>query len=386
MKRLLVATLCVVLMVAAAACTQPAPTPGPGPDPTPQPKIFKIGGIASLQAGFGRSMQTAADLAVAEINAAGGVAGYTFSTEWLDTEGSASTGRTVAQRLITGGANVILGCHASTVVLAIEDLMREHQILEIAMGSMPGLADLDNPWVVRVRENDALTAAIISEAIVETAGLTKIGVIHMSEQYGVGGMEAMTAALQAKGITPVVQSHNPNDADYSAQLLAFRAAGIEAMVIFSGAQDNGVILKQARQLIPNVEIFQSSVGATKPVLDVAGPAAVGAYAVVTYTPDNPDEKVQKFVNAYKAKYGNEPPDFFAPLAYDAVYMMAKALEDAGTHDSVAFRDAFRAIADFAGSTGLSYTVQENGDTVRELLLIKLLEGGKAEVVGRISLD
>jgi branched-chain amino acid transport system substrate-binding protein len=375
-KRLLVVALCVAFVMSAVACA---------PKPAPELKTFKIGGIAGLQTGFGRSMQTAADLAIEEINKAGGVAGYKLVSEWLDTEGSASTGRTVAQRLISGGANMILGCHASTVVLAIEDLMRDNKILEIAMGSMPGIAQLNNPFVIRVRENDALTAGIITEAVTETGGFTKVGIIHMSEQYGVGGMEAMTAALAAKGITPVVQSHNPNDADYSAQLLAFRRAGIEAMVIFSGAGDNGVILKQARQLIPDVEIFQSSVGATKPVLDVAGDAAVGAYAVVTYTPDNPDEKVQNFIKAYTAKYNQAPPDFFAPLAYDAVYMAAEALKAAGTHEGVAFKNAYRAIKDYAGATGLTYTVQENGDTVRELLLIKLLEGGKAEVVGRVSL-
>jgi len=377
-KRLLVAVLCIALLVTFALSTVACKPK--------EEKVFKIGGIAGLQTGFGRSIQTAADLAIAEINAKGGVAGYKFVAEWLDTEGSASTGRTVAQRLISNKANMILGCHASTVVLAIHDLMRDNKILEIAMGSAAALAALDNPWVVRVRENDALTAAILTEAIVETAGLTKVAIIYMSEQYGVGGMESMTAALAEKGLTPVsVQAHNPNDQDYSAQLLAFRRAGAEAMVIFSGAQDNGVILKQARQLIPDVEIFQSSVGATKPVLDVAGPAAVGAYAVVTYTPDNPNQKVQSFISAYKAKYNAEPPDFFAPLAYDAVYMAAKALEQAGSTDPVKFRDAYRSIKGFAGATGLTYTVESNGDTVTELLLIKILEGGKTEVVATIKL-
>ncbi len=306
MKRLLIVLLCVVFAVSGVACKK-------------ELKEFKIGGIAGLQTGFGRSIQSAAELAIEEINNAGGVAGYKLTSQFLDTEGSASTGRTVAQRLISGGSNMILGCHASTVVLAIEDLMEQSKILEIAMGSAAALAQLNNPWVVRVRENDALTAAILTKAILDTAKLTKIGIIYMSEQYGVGGMEGMVAALKERGVEPVsVQAHNPNDQDYSSQLLAFKQAGAEAMVIFSGATDNGVILKQARQLIPDVQIFQSSVGATKPVLDIAGPAAVGAYAVVTYTPDNPDAKVQKFVQAYKDKYKTDPPDFFAPLAYDAV--------------------------------------------------------------------
>ncbi len=66
-------------------------------------------------------------------------------------------------------------------------------------------------------------------------------------------------------------------------------------------------------------------------------------------------------------------------------MAAEALKKAGSADSTKFRDAFRAIKDFPGATGLTYTVQPTGDTVRELLLIKILDGFKMEVVDRVSL-
>lgn len=390
LKRLLIGVLCIALMVSMVACSSggsgTASQPKSAAPAEKKEKVFKIGGIAGLQTGFGQSMKMGADLAMEEINAAGGAAGYKLTAEWLDTEGSASTGRTVAQRLISSGADVILGCHASTVVLAIQDLMSQNKVLEIAMGSAQKISELNNPWVVRVRESDTLTAEILANYIVDTAKLKKIGIIYMSEQYGTGGKDNMVAALQKKGITPVsIQAHNPGDKDYSAQLLAFKKAGVEAMVIFSGATDNGIILKQARQLVPNIKIFQSSVGATKPVLDVAGPAAEGAYAVVTYTPENPDPKVQKFLAAFRKKYNQDPPDFFAVLSYDAVCMIAEALKKAGTNDHEKFRDAFRAIKDFPGATGLTYTIRPTGDAVGELLLVQIDKDRKTKVVGKVKL-
>ncbi len=388
MKRIAVLVMCVSLLFSVVGCGGTPATPAKPATPTPAKpaeKTFKIGGIAGLQTGFGQSMKKAADLAIEEINAAGGAAGYKFTSEWFDTEGSAATGRTVAQRLITGGADVILGCHASTVVLAIQDLMSQNKVLEIAMGSAEKIGELNNPYVVRVRESDTLTAKILTTYIVDEAKINKIAIIHMTDQYGTGGKDNMVAALKAKGITPVtIQAHNAGDKDFSAQMLAMKKAGAKAMVIFSGATDNGIILKAAKQLVPEIKIFQSSVGATKPVMDVAGEAANGTYAVVTYTPDNPDPKVQKFVAAFRKKYNSDPPDFFAPLSYDSVYMIAEALKKANTNDHEKFKDAFRSIKGYLGATGLGYTVQANGDTVTELLLVQIKDG-KHTVVGRVKL-
>jgi len=99
-------------------------------------KIFKIGGLAALQQGFGQSMQAGASVAVDEINAAGGVDGYKLQMVWYDDELSPSIGRTLAQRLVFNDhVDAILGCHASTVVLATADLMMQNQILDIAMAA-----------------------------------------------------------------------------------------------------------------------------------------------------------------------------------------------------------------------------------------------------------
>jgi len=346
--------------------------------------VFKIGGLASLQSGYGQSMVSGAALAIEEINAAGGVNGIKFEIDWQDTEANASIGRTAAQKLIYGSkVDAILGCHASTVVLAIGGLVKSANVLEVAMGSATAVTALGNPWIVRVREPDELTASVLANYIVDVKKYDKIAIFYMSEQYGVGGKDNMTAALKAKGIAPVISvAHNPKDKDYSSQLLNIKKSGAKAMVIFSGLPALGILVKQARQLCPEVEIFMSSVGATKPFMDVAGPAADGTFAVVTFTEDNPDPRVQSFVKKHIAKYGVPPYDFFDPLAYDSVYMLAEAVKKAGSTDHKKVRDAFMTIKGFPGATGLSYDVTSDGETVHELLLV-MIKDGRHQVIQKV---
>ena len=349
-------------------------------------KVFKIGGLAALQQGFGRSMQSGAQIAIDEINAAGGVSGYKMQITWLDDETSPATGRTLAQRLIFNDkVDAILGCHASTVVLATADLMAQNQILDIAMGSAQKVTELNNPWIVRVRENDLLTGKVLVNYMVDKAGLKKIAIIYMSEQYGMGGRDNLIAALAAKNMKLVAaEAHNQGDKDFSSQLLNVKKAGADGLVLISGVPDLGIMVKQARQLIPDVKIFMSSVGATKPFMDVAGEAANGTFAVVTYTEDNPNPMVQKFVQAFKVKYNTPPYDFFSGLSYDAMKMLAMATQKAGSPDQHAkMRDAFKEIKGYNGVTGLTYDVDKTGESVHELLLITY-ENMKHKVVAKVS--
>lgn len=350
-------------------------------------KVFRIGGLAALQAGFGRSMQTGAQLAVDEINAAGGVNGYKLQMIWLDTEASPAIGRTLAQRLIFNDrVDAILGCHASTVVLATADLMSQNQILDIAMGSAQKVTELNNPWIVRVRENDLLTGKVLANYMVDKAKHKKIACIYMSEQYGMGGRDNLIAALATKNMKLVAsEAHNQGDKDFSSQLLNVKKSGADALVIISGVPDLGIMVKQARQLVPDVKIYMSSVGATKPFMDVAGEAANGTFAVVTYTENNPNPAVQKFITAFKAKYNAPPFDFFSGLAYDAIYMLAQATKKAGGPENHAkMRDAFKEIKGYNGATGLTYDVDsKTGESVNELILIQY-ENMKHKVITKVS--
>lgn len=351
-------------------------------------EIIHIGGLAALQYGNGKSMNTGAQLAVDEINASGGVLGANFDITWYDSEHSPAIGRTQTQRLIFNDkVQYIIGCHASTVVLAIEKLVAENNVLNLAMGSAQAVTKLNNPWVVRVRENDFLTTDVIANYMIETKKHDKIACIYQSDQYGMGGRDNLIDVLKKRNLSLVAsEAHNIQDKDFSSQLLSVKKSGATAVVMISGTP-LAIMVKQARQLIPEVEIYATATAATGPFIQVASDAAKGIYGVSTYIGDNPNPNVQKFVKAYTAKYNEPPQDFFAALSYDAVYMIRQAMLNAGTtSDRVKIRDAFKSIKDYNGATGLDYRGAPNGEMVHELLLFTYDQNLKPQVLASVRGD
>ncbi|MGI6038341.1 MAG: ABC transporter substrate-binding protein [Limnochordia bacterium] len=340
--------------------------------------VIRIGVLAATtgpNATYGRSLNSGAQLAVEEINAAGGVAGYTFELVSEDSQHEPAAATTAAQRMIYGHkVDVILGDAASTNVFAIEPLVQREGIINIAMGSATRLTQRENPnpWLVRVREYDLLTARVMVNYLVDILGIEKIGILHMTEQFGVGGRDDIVASLAERGMKPVaIEAHNPGDRDLTGQLLNMRRAGVEAIVSFSAVPEMALLCRQARQLIPNAKLVLSSVGATKGFLDIAGEHANGALSVAAYSEHNDDPKVQEFISNFEKRYGERPFDFFVALAYDSVYLLAEAVEKAGTNDRKAIRAAFDQIQGYPGATGLSYYLTPDGQALHELFVVEI---------------
>lgn len=349
----------------------------------------RIGGMAALQQGFGQSIEAGARLAVDEVNKAGGVLGSKIELTWLDSEHSPSIGRTLAQRLIFNDkVTSMMGCHSSSVVIAVEPMTRQNKILHLGMGSAPGLDEIaeKNPWLNRLRENDLLTVEVVANYAIDTLGLDKFGCIYQSDQFGVGGRDAFIDVLKARGLElHGNEAMNLHDKDFTSQVLKMKEAGANAIMLITGVPAMGIIVKQARQLIPDVTIFTSSVGAGRPFYDVALESSEGVYTVCTYIPDNPNPVVQKFNKDFEAFHKIPPQDFFAALGYDGIKTIADAMVRAGsTTDREKIRDAYRAMKDFPGATGLNYTGSSNGNIIHELLMVIYRKEGKMEVVATVK--
>ncbi|MCL2001695.1 MAG: ABC transporter substrate-binding protein [Planctomycetes bacterium] len=349
----------------------------------------RIGGMAALQAGFGRSIESGARLAVHEINEAGGVLGNRIELTWLDSEHSPAIGRTLAQRLIFNDEVVaIVGCHSSSVVIAVEPITRENQILHLGMGSAPAVDELmeKNPWLNRMRENDLLTVEVVANYAIDTLNLTKFACIYQSDQFGIGGRDSFIDVLKERGLELAAsEAMNLLDTDFTSQILRVRQSGANALMLITGVPAMGIIVKQARQLIPDVTIFTSSVGAGIPFYDVALEASEGVYTVTPYIPTNPAPAVTKFNQAFQSFHGYPPQDHFCALGYDSIKTIAQAMIDAGTTtDRVKIRDAYRALRDYEGATGLRYNGSFNGNLINELLMVIYRKEGNMEVVATVK--
>jgi branched-chain amino acid transport system substrate-binding protein len=342
--------------------------------------IAALTGGASMQ---GNQAREGATLAMEDLNARGGVLGRKVQVSVEDSQGVPTAAVNAFRKLVDEvKVCAVIGDHQSTAVLAFKPLAIQMGIPVLATGSAMAITEDANPWIFRVREYDQLAANALVNAAVK-GGHKKIAIFHNTDQFGVGGKTNIVAALKRHGLQPVVsEGHNTGDKDFTAQLLNMRKSGATAIIVFTHNEEQGLITRQVNQLLPDIVYYGSMALSQTSTINMAQGAAEGKFSATPYVASNPDPEVQKFVKRYQAKYG-KVPELFTVLYYDAVMMVARAIEMGGTDKPLAVRDNLHKIKKFPGVSGLDYTFNEKGEAVAEIFIVKI-SGGEPKVVFKIE--
>jgi len=353
---------------------------------TSSDKVIKFGILAPFTGGSapnGDATKNGALLAIEQINKEGGILGHKLELVWEDSQGAATPAVTAAQKLIyQHKVDAIIGDTQSTAVLAAEPLIAKEGLILFPLGSAEKITQLGNPWIFRVREHDELAGICIINFIVDNLGLSKVAILHSTDQFGVGGAETIAQALANKDMEPVaVEAFNTGDRDFTGQLLNIKSAGAEALIGWAFDVELALMCRQARQLLPGVQLFGSGTAGQESFLQIAGEAANGLVGVVTFNANLKDPAVEELVSQYKERFGTVPQNFFVSLAYDAVNLYKMAAEKAGSVEKAAVRDAMRTLRNVKGSHGLTYNVAKNGQTLNELFIIQI-QDNKAVVIDK----
>lgn len=187
----------------------------------------------------------------------------------------------------------------------------------------------------------------------EKFGLKKVAVMYSNNNdWAVSGFKTFEQSMKENGIEAVaVETFADKDTDYSAQLTKIAALKPDAVMVAGLYQEAALIMKKAREIGMTVPFVGNNGFNSPQLIKSAGKAADGAIVASPWFPGKDDAKVKSFVAAYKAKY-NKEPDQFAAQAYDALYIMASALEKAGTTtDRKKLKESLTTIKDFPGVTG-----------------------------------
>ena len=268
-------------------------------------------------------------LAEEDINAAGGILGRPVKFIFEDSRGC-RRGVTAVRKLIYQDNVVgIIGCHQSTVVMAVEQLVRQEGVILMAKGSAAVITEAANPWVVRVREYDTLAAFAKVKHAVEQ-GYTRFAIFHNTDQFGEGGRENLIEALAQFGLEPVAgESHNTGDKDFKAQLLNIRRADPQVLIVWTHGDEHALICRQVKQLLPDA-VYYGSMGVSQASsIQMAEGTSEGAYSTSPYSYLNPDPDVQAYVAKYE-RFGRKRR--LSPYFHDSAMMLAEAIRRAGTVD------------------------------------------------------
>lgn len=316
---------------------------------------FVIGGLGPLTGGaasYGLSVKQGAEIAIKEINEAGGVkvgdATYTLELNFADDEASEDKAVTAYNSLMDEGMNALLGCVTSGACLAVIDQSYADGILQITpSGSAQGCTEYDNGF--RLCFTDPLQGVTLADYIVDEMGLSKIAVIYNNaDEYSTGVMEAFVEEAESKGAKIVAnESFVTDDVDFKTQLTSVKATDAEVLFIPAYYQDVAYITQQAKDLGVALP-FVGSDGWDGVLGTVTDPTTVeGAVFLSPFLATDP--AVADFVSAYKEAY-KATPDQFAADGYDTVYVIKAAMEQAGSIESEALIAAMTEIQ-VAGLTG-----------------------------------
>lgn len=360
----------ITLMTVTALAGCAGNTPGAG-----DKKVFSIGGSGPLTgdaASYGISVKQGAEIAIAEINEAGGVNGMEFVYTILDDEAEAQPAISAYNKLMDEGVDVILGNVTSGSTIAITELTKEDGILQITpSGSALDCTKYDNAF--RICFTDPLQGVTMADFTIDSLGFKNVAILYdVASDYSKGMAEAFIEHLESKGGVIVAnESFTSGDVDFNTQITNIKASGADVLFIPAYYQDVASILNQAAQQELNLPFIGGDGwdGVLGQLEDAS--LAEGAIFLSPFIASDSAENVQNFVTKYKEKFGSIP-DQFAADAYDGIYVIKAAIEKANSTESA---DLIKAMTEIEvdGVTG-NMTFTPEGEPNKDAKLIVITNG------------
>lgn len=295
---------------------------------------------------MGISMRDAARLAVAQINEKGGVLGRPLQLVERDDEAKNERGVQVAQELIHNEDIVAaVGIINTGVALASARFYNQAEVPLVTPGpSGSTLTEQFGPgsYIFRVSLRDAIQAQIIADEAINRQGFKKVAILADSTNYGQLGRDDLVKELKERGIEPVaVEKFNIKDVDMTPQLLRAKDAGAEAILTYGVGPELAQIANGMVKLGWKVPMVGSWTLSMPNFIESAGAAGEGTRMPQTFIIDDAKGKAKQFIDDFTAATGSDriAGPVWAAQGYDTVLLVAAAIEQAGSTEGPAIRDA-----------------------------------------------
>src|SRR5574344_1914806 len=349
----------------------------------------KIGGIFPLSgsvAVYGVECKNGIDLAIEEINAAGGINGKQIVLVSEDDEGNPEKSVSAYKKLTTkDGVKLLIGSLTSGCTQSITSRAQAQKVVQLApAATAPAITDAGN-FIFRACFIDPFQGTVGGKFAAETLGSKKAAILYdVGNDYSVGLTENFEKSFVANGGAVVAkESYSTGDKDFNAQLTKIKNAKPDVVYLPDYYGTVALIAKQLRAQGINTPI----VGADgwDGLTDNAGDEVLNGFYSNHYAADSTTGAVKTFVEAFQAKY-NEAPNSFAALGYDCVYMLRDAIIKAGSLENEAVRTALEATnGDYV--TG-HLTFDEKHNPVKSAVMLQIVRDndGKLTTVYKTTVN
>ncbi|MYE46376.1 MAG: ABC transporter substrate-binding protein [Chloroflexi bacterium] len=328
---------------------------------------FRIGVMESATGPgetYGRVAIQAKQLAVDEINAAGGIDGRMLELVVEDSKCSAQDAITAYNKLTdVDGVKIILGTSCSGAMLGAAPLAEaDGVVLFSGLATNPDIANAGD-YIFRTSMSDA-QLGIDTGNLLWADGIRTLATITESTDYAEGVRRTSVAQFEKRGGQVVGAERYASDAtDFRTQLTKLFNENPDALHVAAQSEfTGGTILKQARELGYEGPIYSDIVPVGTTAIEIAGEAATGVKAVIAdLDPDN--TKGQEVLTNFRGRYGYVTLAWYLGSAYDDVYIAAECLAETGDdQDADGFRDCLYGIT-WSGAIGDGYSFDSQGEVV-----------------------
>ncbi len=289
----------------------------------------------------GNSVVEGAKLAIAEVNAAGGVLGKQVKLMIEDGQCQPATSVNAVEKLVQKDKAVLLvGAFCSSATAAIMPVAQKYKIpLITAVSSKADLTEQGNTYFFRAAETDALMARAFAKILAQGLKLGSVAYIGVNDDWGRGGVDEFNRDLSELGVKKaMVEYFDHGTTDFFTLLAKLRAAKPDGVFVAAETQDGSILVKQIREMGLSTKVFGVGSWATADFIKLAGDAAEGIYAAVPYASSMDAPRNKAFVGKYEAAYKVKPGKYGA-AGYNALHIAAAAIARAGSVDPEAIREA-----------------------------------------------
>lgn len=349
----------------------------------------KVGVIAELTGDIpavGASCKNAAEMAVKEINDAGGleIGGKKMKVELVveDNAGKADQSASAAQKLITQEKVVaIIGPNASRYALPASEIAESSKVVLITPWSTAPKTTLDaksnapKKYVFRSCFIDPFQGRVLAKFTLDSLKMKKAAVLYdVASEYNKGIAEFFKKTYEENGGSVVAfETYTTNDKDFSAQLTKIKNAAPDIIFLPNYYSEVPLQIQQAKRLGITAPFLGSDSWGSAELVKLCGKDCEGYYFSTHYAADAATPATKKFIESYKAKYGTVPDDV-AALTYDSFGLLWQAIKGANSLDRQAVRDALAKVPKYAGVTGDMKLTEGSGDPVKSAVILKIKDG------------
>ena len=351
---------------------------------------FKIGGIGPITGGaaiYGNAVKNGIQVAVDEINAAGGINGYQIEYDFQDDEHDAEKSVNAYNNLKDWGMQVLIGTTTSAPCIAVVEKTHEDNMFQITpSGTAVECVQYDNAY--RMCFSDPTQGTESAKYIGENGMAQKVAIIYdSSDVYSTGIYEAFAAeaANQSFEIVSVEAFTADNKTDFSVQVQKAKDAGADLLFMPFYYTEASLVLAECNKQGYEPTFFGcDGMDGILGVENFDTALAEGLTFLAPFVAKSEDEQVQNFVSKYEEAYG-ETPNQFAADAYDCVYVVKAAIEAASATPDMSVSDLCDAMktamssVTYSGVTGKDITWGEDGEPNKAPLVVKVVDGEYTEL-------